>query len=807
MTYALRQLLKSPGFTIVALLTLAIGIGVNTGMFAALDALVLQKSPAPDSDQLVAVSRSTGQSNTGLHAPANFADFRRQSTAFASLAAYAFNSTNLAEPDQPAEHLSTLGVTAEFFVVFGIAPELGRAFTAAEDRAGASPVAVISDGFWRQHFAADPGVIGRSVRMDGRPVTIVGVMPRIFDNPTTWGRIDVWQPLAYDVATWKVRDKAWLYAIGRLKPGGALGQARAEADAIGARLAHDYPQANARAGFYLDRWNSARVSPLNRQINWLAMGLAGFVLLIACANLANLQLARVGERVREHAVRLALGATRWQLIRQLLVECLILSVAGGGLGLLMAGWCVDYTRRELVINGDPGMVDISISWSVLAFALLASVATGVLFGTLPALIAARTNVSSALKQGARGSTGGRTRHRLRQVLIAAELALALILLAGAGFIVRGLHRFAQSDYGWRPDGIIAANLVLPFNANYASDDACRSFVKKLETGLAQLPGCQGVSIAAFTPILGFWQTNKIAVDGRPAPLGQEPQAYFDDVSPGYFTTLGMHLVAGRGFTEADRADSAPVVVVNETLARALWPGQDPVGQRLGNADPANRQWARVIGVVNDVHPSVELVVPAATPFQAYRPLAQASNAVRWLNLDVHSTAPAEVVSAAIRQTVARIDPDESVYSLLPARELIRQQITTGFVLLAKVFSALALGGLALAAVGIYGVIANLVVQRTTEFGIRMALGAQARDVLVLVLRQGAQLALLGAAVGLLGALGLIRVFAAILPNMPGTDWVLTGATLVLLVGVALLACWLPARRATRVDPIIALRAE
>jgi predicted permease len=805
--FAFRQLLKYPAFTAVASLTLALGIGVNTTMFSVLNALVLQASPAPESSRLVSIVGTSSQASERFLSPGDFYDFQGQSTAFEQMGAYNFANFNLTEPGQPAERLPGMSVSGNFFQIFGIPPALGRTIGPEDDRTGSASVAVLSDGYWRSHYSADPSVIGRSVRLDSQQVTIIGVMPAAFDNLTYWGHIDLWHSFTLDGAARQIRDNAWLRGIGRLKPGVQLGHAGAEATAIANRLARDFPQTDSGNGLRLVYWNDARTSDVSRRVSWLCMGLAGFVLLIACANLANLQLARMTDRIRENAVRIALGASRLQLVRQLLVESLLLSAVGGAVGVLIASWGVRAIGRSIYITGVEGM-DIPINTNVLAFTLLATVATGVAVGMVPAWIASRTDVNAALKQGSRGTTGDRSRHVLRKTLIVTELALALVLLAGAGFFVRGTQRLADADMGWRPDGLVTASMSLPFNARYASDAQCRAFFDKLSGKLAAIPGTQRATISVYLPITGFWRTSGIAVQGRPAPAhGKEPLVYYNSETPGNITNLGLHMIMGRDFTDADRADSRPVAIINDALARDLWPGANPIGKQIADASAKVPAWLEVVGVVSDVHSTLELVRAPDTPFQVHLPLAQTpSQYVHWFNMAIRSTAPPQTVAAAVRAAVQQIDPDQPVYDILTARESM-EQVTRGFGLTGRMLGAFALVGLALSAVGIFGVIANLVAQRTPEIGIRMALGAQSNDVLWLVLGQGLRLAAAGTAIGLACAWGLDRVLNSILPSMPGSDPLTVASVATLLAAVALFASWLPARRATRIDPIIALRAE
>ena len=496
-----------------------------------------------------------------------------------------------------------------------------------------------------------------------------------------------------------------------------------------------------------------------------------------------------------------------QLIRQLLVESVLLSAIGGMFGVLVASWGAQMIGSKIYITGVQGLA-LPINNSVLAFTLLASVATGIAVGTIPAWIASRTDVNAAIKQGSRGSSGDRSHHVFRQALIVSELALALILLTGAGYFVRGMQRVARADQGWRPDGLVIASLSLPFNANYSSDAQCRAFFDKLSAKLAGLPGVQESTISAYLPVSGFWRSSGIAVQGRPTPShGKEPLVYYDSVTPDHFVTLGMRLERGRDFSTADRPDSRQVAIINETMASQLWPGEDPLGKRIKDSDPARKDWLEIVGVVNDVHPTIELVRRPDTPFQVYLPLAQTpSQFVHWFNLAVRSTAPDPAVGSALRAAVREIDPDQPVYDVISARESMKQ-MTEGLSLTGQILGIFALIGLGLAAVGLYGVIANLVAQRTSEIGIRMALGAQTHDVLWLVLGQGVRLAFIGTLIGLACSWGLIRLLNAIIPAIPGSDPVAVASVSVLLALVALLACWLPARRATRVDPIIALRVE
>ena len=805
--FAFRQLLKRPGFTLVAMLTLALGIGVNTTMFSVLNTLVLRASASPDSARLVSVLGTSGEAEQSMLSPADYYDFRDQTKSFEQVAAYDQTNFNLAEPGQPAQRLSGMSVTGNFFGTFAIPPELGRVIGPENDQPGAARVVVLSDGYWRSHFAADPAVLDRTVRMDGQQVTIIGVMPEEFQNLTFWGHVDAWQALALDAPGRQIRNGHWLAGIGRLKRDVPLAQARAEATAIASRLAHDFPLNDAGNGLHLASWNAIRTGDLSRNVSWMCMALAGFVLLIACANLANLQLARMTERVRENAVRIALGASKMQLIRQLLVESLMLSAAGGAVGVLIAKWGTQLIGNGIYIGDVRGM-DMPISADVLVFTLLASAVTGVGVGLIPAWMASRADVNAALKQGSRGSTGDRSRHWVRHALIVAELALALVLLAGAGFFVRGTQRLAKEDTGWRPDGLTVASLSLPYNANYQTDAQCRAFFDRLAAKMSELPGTRTATISSYLPITGFWRSSGIAIQDRPPVThGKEPLVYYNSELPGSISALGMRLLRGRDFSPADRADTTPVAIINESMANELWPGENPIGKRITDTSTPVPTWVEIVGVVNDVHSTLSFVRRPDTRFQVHLPLAQTpSSFVHWFNVAIRSDAPAATVAAGLRSAVQQIDADQPVYDIFDARQEMAQ-ITQGFALTGEMLGAFALIGLALSAVGIFGVIANLVAQRTSEFGIRMALGAQAADVLWLVLGQGLRLTALGTALGLVSAWALVRVLTALVPGVNGGDPLAFACVAALLAAVATLACWLPARRATKVDPIIALRAE
>lgn len=799
---ALRSLAKTPGFTAIALLTLTLGIGANTSMFSMLNALLF-RTPYPDDARLVRIYRTSPQSQSWPHSPGNFLDVRAQNSVFAGIAAANPGTPcNLAEPGQPAELLRGMIVTADFFPLLGVQPERGRFFTADENRPGKNNVAVISHATWLQHFGGAPDVLGREVRMDGDMVTIIGVMPERFDYPIGWGRVDAWQLIVLTDGLRQMRANNFLSVVARLKPGVTLAQAQAEMNVLGARLAAEYPAANAQTGL--------RVVPLARsdefgaRLTWFVVGLAAFVLLIACANLANLQFARHAARARELAIRTALGASRGRLIRSVLAESLLLSLAGGALGLIVALWCNDAIGRRFLVYSQDGLV-VPLDGRVLAFAFVVSTATGLAFGVLPAWFSSRADINEALKQGARSSTAGRSTQRLRHALIVAEVALALVLLAGAGFFVRGIDRFLDRDPGWRVDGLVTGHINLA-GKNSSTTDKRRVFYERLQEKLAALPGVERAALGWMLPTWGFGNSTDFLIQGRARPAPGTAAIMTEiSVSPDYFDALGLPLVAGRRFTAADRADQPAVAIINETMAHTFWPGESPLGQRLGDTDDPNKPgWREIVGVVRDAG-TPGFIGAVDTRFQEFRPLAQMP-APTTIALALRTSLAPDVLAPAVRRAVAEIDPDQPAYEIGPVRGDINRRLS-GPRLAGDFLAGFALLGLLLAAVGIYGVISGFVVQRTNEFGIRLALGAQVNDILALVLGRGLSLALLGAALGLIGAWGVAQLLPAIAPGLPPADFATTASVTLALLASAALACWLPARRATKVEPMVALRCE
>ena len=799
--YALRQLTNNHGFTAVALLTLALGIGINTTTFTLVNAILYRMPPYPEPGRLAVIYGTMPQSQFTKLAPGNARDVVQQADDFEQLSPWCYAFSSVVKQGEPAYRAVEVQASGNFFSTLGVAPIMGRVFTPAEDHPGHNDVVVASERFWREKLGGDATVIGSSLRLDGKSVTVIGVVPESCQDLMYFGRVELWQPLGYGEDNWRIRDNDWMEFVARLKPGASLDQARAQLATLAARMAHDHPETNSHRGLNLTPYKDAR-SRGSGPILWTIMGLTLFVLMIACVNLANLQLARTVSRMREYAIRIALGASRGQLIRQLLAESVLLSLAGGALGLLIAIWGNRLLGSRIHLQDPSESLSLPLDYRVLGFTLIASVGTGIVFGLMPGWIASRTEVGAAVKQGGRGTVGDRSKHRMRRGLVVAELALALASLAGAAYFVRGLQRLARAETGWQSARLVTGSLMLP-NSKYATDDQTRAVVERIRTELAALPGVERVSVSGTLPIAAsFSHQGNFLIEGQAPPAhGQEPLAMAERVTPGYFSTLGIHMVNGRDFADADRADARRVVVINLAMATKFWPKGDAIGHRIGGTDPKNPDWREIVGVVNDI-PSTYL--PAITPFQTYRPFAQDPD--HWLSFTLQAKGAPSGLTDAARHTVARVDPDLAVYDLATVDALI-ERISESTSLVEALLTIAALLGLLLAVVGIYGVIANLALQRTQEIGIRMALGAPTGAVLWLILREGLRLAAIGTGIGLVLAFLLTRGLSLALPSIPGQDPLVIAALAATLAAAALLACGLPALRATHVNPVEALRSE
>ena len=795
--YAMRSLRRAPAFAAVAIVTLALGIGANTAMFSVLNTYLFRPLPYAQPDRLVQVFRTSIHSDSWPHSAANFLDFRARNDVFTEMVTFNGTTPVLIRDGQPAERLQGLLVSGNFFAALGVPPVLGRVFSNEEDQPNANNVIVLSERAWRNRFGADPNQIGRTLQIDGQSVEVIGVMPAEFEHPILWQSVDFWRPIAFTPEQRQNRGNNYLRAFARLKPGIDIDGAQRSIEALAANVSREN-SSNANESLRLAPLQRSASNAVSRTVMWFTFGLAGVVLLIACANLANLQLVRSAARIREHSVRAALGAKRSRLLRQSMTESLVIACLGGGLSLVLAYAAIGFINSRLFASL-PG-ASVSVDFIVFGFAFLISLLTGVLFGTVPAWLASRPDVNLVLKEGPRGSTSG-SHHRLRHALIVGEVAFAVILLAGAGLFLRGLQRFESLDPGWRPDGLLTGQLGLQ-GSRYAAPDQRRLFYDRLEERLRAIPGVQRVALSNSMPVWGFNSSGGVLIEGQPEPeQGKLPEVFFEQVNSGYFETLGLRLISGRTFDSTDVRGGTEVVIINDGMARRFWPGENPLGKRIRRTN--NRPWMEVIGVVSDVSFPANLAEPY-TRQQAFRPLAQ--EAGPFVNVTVRTTGAPDDLAQPMRRALADIDPALALHRVRTARGLVNEGLGN-VSLLGTLLGSFALLGLALAAIGIYGVTSYTVVQRTSELGIRMALGARAADVLWLILSKGAGVIVLGALIGSAGAVAVARLLSATIPTLPSRDPVALVALILFLVVVALVACFVPAGRATRVDPLVALRHD
>jgi predicted permease len=800
--FAGRSLARSPGFTSLAIITLGLGIGANTAMFSVLNSILLKPLPYPESAQLDRIDRATAQNPQGRVSPADFLDLQREMHAYGEIGAYALGDTSLSEPGQPAEMVSALRTTANFFSTLRIQPQLGRDFLPREDSPGNDRVLIISQRCWQNRFGGKTDIIGRTIRVDGEPHEIIGVLPAAFNDWRHLGGIDFFRPLALNQQKSADRRSTILRLIGRRSDKLSHAEADGFVANFGARLASDFPEINAGSTWRPVPLNSTVMLGNGPAIMAMLIGLSGFVLLIGCSNLANLLLARTMARAREFAVRSALGASRIQLLRPLIAESLLLAFAGGLCAILVAQWIADWLAvRSTGENGES--VVLALDWRVLGWALAASLVTAVAFGLAPALFAMQLNVNDTLKSGARGMTGGRGHRLFRHILIVGQFALALVLLAGAALYIRGLDELNNTRAGWQSERLVTGTIVLPAGG-YGNGDKINTFHRLALERLASVPGVASVSISSFTPFFNWADVRKFLVQGRDLPQpGHEPAAVVNSISPHYFDTFGTRVLAGRAFNEGDTVTSPKVFIISQTLAAGLFGNENPIGRRLAQSGSTNLQWGEIVGVAADVK-SV-LPDPGPVTFQLYQPMAQDARSYNEIAVRTTGVAPSTLVQS-IRSVITGLDPDLPVRHLQPADTTIDRANYQSAVL-RDMLSSFAVLGLGLASLGIYGVIARTMAQRTGEFAIRFALGACARDITRIVLTSGLKLALIGSTLGLFGALGISRLLAASNPGMHfNSPPVFIGTTL-LLIAIALVACWLPARRAGRINPIEALRAE
>ena len=807
--FAVRQLLKHPGFTAVAVLTLALGIGLNTSMFSFVNELLLCPLPFPNDSELVRLHRSTSQGQKGSFSPADYLDLKRAEAGFGRFAGYQFSRMGISEQGRPAEFEITMRVSADFFNILGVRPELGRLFRPEEEINGNHRVVIISHALWEERFGGSTNAIGRTVRVNGEAHEVIGIVPRSAHVRRLFGRARIFRPLAFAESERVTRNAQFLNILGRRSHSVSTAQANAFIASFGARIATEFPTENAKSGWRSEGLLESMIDPRIRTLVLMLLGLSGFVLLIACSNLANFLLVRAIARTREFAVRSALGASRQQLIRSLGVESLVLAVLGGVSALVVSSWICDWLKTQTSNHGDFPLA-LATDWRVLTFAISVSLLAMLFFGIAPALFANRTDLNDTLKSGSRGTTAGRGHQRLQRFLIIGQFAIAMILLTGAGFFVRGAHNELKRHNGWNSDGVVQGTVELPADRYHESAEIS-AFQRQAIERLEQLVGVKSASLSWGLPYLGLPGSRQYIVEGRESlSKGQEPEAMVNGISRSYFDVTGMRLINGRAFNAADTAASPKVGIINESMARGLFPNDNPVGYRIAEVNSNTPEWIQIVGVVPDVR-SLD-ITQKPVEFQVYLPIEQdewrqEDGRLYPITLAVRTSgiAPAPVIES-IRAAIMAIEPDLPVRDAMTANKMIERETFLTYII-KQLLIGFALLGVSLAALGVYGVIARSVAQRSGEIGIRMALGAQVTDVIRLILGSGVRVALIGAGIGLIGAFSLSRLLASVFPSMQTNGVLVLMAATALLVFIALVACYLPARNASKIDPAIALRAD
>jgi putative ABC transport system permease protein len=800
--YGIRMLAKSPGITFVAVTALALGIGANSVIFSSVNSMLVRPFPFKNLDRIVALWETAPKQEEDRisAAPANFLDWEAESKGFDLLAAGHHWDVNLTGAGV-AERVEGYQVTANFFPLLGMAPQLGRSIVAPDFQLGRTSVVVLSHGFWERHLGADAAIIGRGLHLNGQQFTVIGVMPADFDFPVG---AEAWAPLDLSTSGLANRADHYLQVIGRLKPGISIPQAQAELDTISTRLAQQYPRTNSGHGIRV----VSVVEDLthgSRQFILVLMGAAVFVLLLACANVANLQLARAATRQKEIALRVALGGSRWRIVRQLLVESVVMALLGGLAGLLLASWGLDLSRRSIppfIVQHIAGLKHMQVDSRVLAFTFFIAFLTGIITGLARAWHVSRPDLNETLKQGGRGVGSSLSQKHLRGLLVVTEVALALVLLVGAGLMVEGFRDLLNQKQGFDRTQVLTFRVTLS-EAQYGMNERVRGFYNQVIEKLQSLPGVDAAACITSLPSTWSWNRAEYNAEGQPpAAPGELRLTVTQSITPDLFRALRVPLLKGRVFTAQDGPDAAPVAIVSQSMARRVWPGQDPVGKRLKLGSAEGREpWRTVVGMVGDVKQSSFDRDVHPTTYVPFDQVPEASS-----SLAVRTSGDPHALAAAARAQVRAVDPEQPPYDMRTLEQLVSDNVS-GVDFSARMMLAFGLIALVLSASGIFALMAYSVMQRTHEIGVRRALGAQRIDMLQLVLGYALKLTVMGLAVGIPCALGLTRALSSLLFGVLHMDTLIFAVSAVSLALVAALAAYIPARWATKVDPMVALRYE
>jgi putative ABC transport system permease protein len=799
--YGLRMLRKNPSFTAVAVLTLALGIGANTAIFSVVNAVLLRPYPYKDPDRLMFLWETRLPEIPRISpSPANFLDWRKQNTVFEQLEACNVKNFNLGG-DKPAR-IRGMVITHGFLSMFGIRPRIGRDFLPDEDQPGRNNVVILTHELWQRQFGGDPNILNQSIKLDDQPFTVIGILPP--NRGLRFQDDQLWTPIAFTAEQVQNRRGGPLNVIGRLKPESTVEKARTEMSAIADRLAKHYPDTNTGWNVMVDPLLENAVSYIKPSL-LLLLGAVAFVLLIACANVANLLLARAAIRRKEIAVRTALGASRWRIVRQLLTESVLLSLAGGSIGLALASWGLKI-MMALAGNFWPRIMDVSLDVRILAFTTGITFLTGLIFGLAPALQASKPNLNEMLKDAGRGSTEGGRRQVVRNALVVIEVAISLVLLVGAGLVMKSFIGLQKADPGFDPENVLTVSITLT-EKKYLEPDRQAAFYSRLIERVSALPGVQAAGAASAVPFSdAHWYGHRdrsLRIEGRTGDqAGNQGGTGYYTVSPNYFKAMGMPLLKGRHFTEFDTKGAPRVAIINNTMAKRYFPNEDPIGKHIqltGMFNNGPEVYREIIGIVGDVK---LFGLDREVYPQTYEPHTQ--EPFSFMTLVVRTAGDPTGLGESVRREVLQLDKEQPVFRIETLDQLITN--STGQLRFSMMlFAVFAAAAIALASVGLYGVMSYAVTQRTHEVGIRMALGAQRRDVLGLILRQGLWLTLSGIAIGLIAAWAATRLLINMLYGVSATDPLTFAGVSFLLISVALLACYLPARRATKVDPLVALR--